>query len=157
MMSRISLRPRGSRPPSGSSRMTSDGSLIRAWASPMRWSMPRENLRSGRSGRPLHVDELEEPGDPLLAFGLGDAEELGVEIEEFAGRQIIVEVGIFGKEPDVFLGPGVEMGTGRTASIVPASGKIRPRMHLMVVVLPAPFGPRYPKISPSATVRRKCL
>ena len=36
MISRISLRPIGSMPPRGSSRMTSRGSLIRAWASPTR-------------------------------------------------------------------------------------------------------------------------
>src|SRR5664279_5027954 len=37
--------------------------------------------------------------------------------------------------------------------IVPASGVRRPPMHSTVVVLPAPFGPRTPTISPSSTIR----
>jgi len=36
--------------------------------------------------------------------------------------------------------------------IEPASGVRRPAMHSTVVVLPAPFGPRMPKISPCRTV-----
>ena len=35
--------------------------------------------------------------------------------------------------------------------IAPASGKRSPIMHSTVVVFPAPFGPKMPKISPSAT------
>jgi hypothetical protein len=35
--------------------------------------------------------------------------------------------------------------------MVPASGSRSPLTHSTVVVFPAPFGPRMPKISPSAT------
>src|ERR1051326_2627353 len=35
----------------------------------------------------------------------------------------------------------------------PPLGRTRPRRILIVVVLPAPFGPRNPKISPGSTVR----
>ena len=35
--------------------------------------------------------------------------------------------------------------------MVPESGVLRPAIDSTVVVLPAPFGPRMPKISPSST------
>ena len=46
--SRTSLRPSGSRPVIGSSRITSSGSAISACAIPIRCNIPFENLRSGR-------------------------------------------------------------------------------------------------------------
>src|SRR5580700_4141182 len=42
-------------------------------------------------------------------------------------------------------------GSRPISRIVPESGVRRPIAHSTVVVLPAPFGPRMPKISPSAT------
>src|SRR5688572_27341487 len=48
-------------------------------------------------------------------------------------------------------------GSARTSMpltrTVPAVGRERPAMMRMVVVLPAPFGPRKPKISPAAASR----
>ena len=38
---------------------------------------------------------------------------------------------------------------------VPEVGKMSPISILMVVVLPAPFGPTKPKISPSSTTRSR--
>ncbi len=42
-------------------------------------------------------------------------------------------------------------GSAPISRIVPESGDRRPTAHSTVVVFPAPFGPRIPKISPSAT------
>ena len=41
--------------------------------------------------------------------------------------------------------------------MVPLSGFRSPEMHSTVVVFPAPFGPRMPKISPSSTSRDTSL
>ena len=42
-------------------------------------------------------------------------------------------------------------GSRPISRIVPESGDRSPMAHSAVVVFPAPFGPRMPKISPSAT------
>ena len=42
-------------------------------------------------------------------------------------------------------------GSRPSSRIVPASGRRSPTAHSMAVVFPAPFGPKMPKISPSAT------
>ena len=44
MMSRNSLRPIGSKPENGSSRMRNSGSPMSAWASPILWVIPLENF-----------------------------------------------------------------------------------------------------------------
>ena len=49
------------------------------------------------------------------------------------------------------------VGLGQTGwpriSIDPASGRVRPSIISSVVVLPAPFGPRMPNVSPRATAK----
>ena len=49
----------------------------------------------------------------------------------------------------------VARGPGRGREILPRSGRRRPSTHSMVVVLPAPFGPTMPKISPGRP-RTRC-
>ena len=54
--------------------------------------------------------------------------------------------------------PGLWLGMGASKmNALPAVGKISPISILMVVVLPAPFGPTKPKISPSSTVEVEVL
>ena len=58
--------PSGSRPEVGSSRMTSSGSLIRAWARPMRCRMPLEYSLRMRCLVGVEADHLDQLPDPLV-------------------------------------------------------------------------------------------
>src|SRR6185503_21058981 len=52
-------------------------------------------------------------------------------------------------------GPPVAVTVDPSTSIVPPLGWIRPSAIRIVVVLPAPFGPRKPNSSPRSTVRSR--
>ena len=69
---------------------------------------PRE-LPELEPGRLLQADELEERGDAGLFFRLPEEEEVRVEGEELAGRQVIVEIGVLGQEAQPFPGPRREV------------------------------------------------
>ena len=87
----------------------------------------------------------------LALFG-GNAGKLPVVVEQFVRRQIIIEIRLLGKKSDLRFDSRVGPVRPRMRA-VPAVGKTRPISIFKVVVLPAPLGPRKPKISPSSTVR----
>ena len=102
--SRTSLRPSGSRPVIGSSRITSSGSPIRACAMPIRCSIPFENLRSGRPRRVVQADARDQPVGARAAARPRARAERADEVEELLGRQVVVEVGGLGQVAQPALG-----------------------------------------------------
>ena len=78
-----------------------------------------------------------------------------MEAQELAGGELLVEEGPVGDEAEGGLGRlGLAgRGRGRRSSTRPEVGFSSPAIMRMVVVLPAPFGPRKPWISPGATSR----
>jgi len=70
-----------------------------------------------------------------------DTKQIGVKSQKFTSGEIIIEIWIFRQKADFFPRPGLE---GVFTKNCNAAGvrEIRFKMLLMVVVLPAPFGPR---------------
>ena len=100
MSVRRSLRPMGSRPEKGSSRMSRSGSLIRAWARPRRWIIPLENLRSFRSSWPLRPTRWIRAAILSWSTAAGRSKSDGGEAEQLAGGEVVVKIGVLGKEAD---------------------------------------------------------
>jgi hypothetical protein len=77
--------------------------------------------------------------------------ERGIQIERFADLQLLRQLALLQLDAEhpaqrVALSPWVESEHGDR----PPSGSRSPAMHSTDVVLPAPLGPRIPKISPSS-------
>ena len=100
MSARTSRRPSGSRPDIGSSRNTSSGSLMRAWARPTRCSMPFENLRSGSRRSPPMPTRSSRRGHAPAPLGPRRAEQAREVGQQFFGGQVVVEVRRFRQVAD---------------------------------------------------------
>lgn len=146
------LRVWGSSPTVGSSRNSTRGECSRPLAiSSRRFMPPREGPYQAGSAVPEahHVEDL---GQPLGHRRAGDAIQLGVEAQVLLGRQVVVEGGVLEDPADApaDLGPAVTTSKPATRAVPPA-GRTRVHSIEMVVDLPAPLGPRKPKVSPGAT------
>ena len=153
---RTSRRPSGSRPDIGSSKITSSGSLISAWAMPTRCSMPFENLRScSRRSAPMPTSIEQAAGAPPALRGVV-AEERAEIHQQLLGGQVVVEVRVLRQIADAALRPPGRRAAGPEFRRGPPVGNTSCISSFSVVVLPAPFGPRNPKTSPVSTssVRR---
>ena len=134
----------------GSSKMSSSGSCMKASTMPTFWRLPlessftrRSSAREKRSASSMRtvVGEATSPGEPSDVIAGGHATEQG----ELA-REI----------PDAAVdGDGVGWASRPSTRAVPAVGRCRSRRARMVVVFPAPLGPRKPKISPGSTRRSR--
>ena len=82
-----------------------------------------------------------------------------MDLHVLAGGQVAVEAGVLEDDAEALAG-FVLVGLrdrGRRAAMVPLVGRSSVVSILMVVVLPAPLGPRKAKISPSATSKETSL
>ena len=88
-----------------------------------------------------------------VAHGVDHAEDAQVLLD----GQIAGQRRVDGGEVGARRAPGCDRAARSTPSITirPAVGSSTPRIMLMVVVLPAPFGPSSPTISPGATWKRR--
>ena len=119
--------------------------------------MPPENVETRLVAAVPQPDHLEH-----LLRALGDdrarhAVELAVEAQVLLGREVGVERRVLEDEADVAahgraLAHDVEAGD---ASPRPSVGLASVQRILIVVDLPAPFGPRKPNVSPACTVRSR--
>ena len=135
--------------------MISSGLLIRAWARPIRRVMPLEYSRTAGAWprQPDHVDQV---GGPLPADRPGHVEQPAVEVQRLLGVEEAVEVRLLGQVADpLVLGDFGGLAAEDQGS--PLVGNSSPRRSLIVVVLPEPFGPSRPKISPWRTSRSRAL
>ena len=129
-------------------------SLTSASAMPRRWRMPREYLstrssarRPGPPGRAPRRSAARPPGrDPVEARRVAQV---------LAAGHAAVEADGFGQVADLALdlAAGCAPDPARATRALPVVGSVSPRSIRMVVVLPAPFGPSSPKISPGRTSR----
>ena len=149
IMSRMSSMPAGSRPFIGSSRISSSGSPRRQAATPRRWRMPMEyfdTLSSARCRMPTRSSE-------------GSMRPLA------AGSRAAARICRFWrpvrwpwKRGSSTMAPTRARARSRcrgtswpSRDMVPASAWVSPSSTRISVVLPAPFGPRYPKAQPRGT------
>ena len=145
---RIQRMPSGSRPLAGSSRISTSGSPSSACASPSRWRMPSEYWRTR-----LRAADLSSPTSVSSSSTRCrvDAHHLRADRERLAAAAAGV------------LGAGVEQHADAAARVLqvvvvvrrarsssPASGAESPTSIRIVVVLPAPFGPRNPVTVPGS-------
>ncbi len=80
---------------------------------------PARELAELKVAGRLHADEIEEGGDPLLTLIFFHLEELGIEIEEFPGREIVVEIGIFRQEAQALLGLRLKVRLAKDLDLAP--------------------------------------
>ena len=124
MMSRTRRRPIGSRPDIGSSRKTSSGSFMSAWASPTRCSMPLEKRRSGTSrGRGRARRARGARRRAARRRRLAHAEEPADVVEVLARRQVVVEVRVLRQVADALAPARIVERAARGAGRSPASGE----------------------------------
>ena len=97
MMRFTSSLPTGSRPVIGSSSSTSSGSLISAWAMPMRCSMPLEYLRRWTSAASVSPTSARRRATRSLRVPASMREDAVAEDEELAPREVVVEVRVLGQ------------------------------------------------------------
>ena len=81
-----------------------------------------------------------------------EAEQAPHEVEQLRARQVVVEVRVLRQEAEPLLRGARRAPAGRRCAPAPRVGKMRPISIFSVVVLPAPLGPRKPKISLGSTV-----
>ena len=115
--------------------------------------MPPENVITGWSRRSPQVDHLEHLAHPLRDHAGVDAVQLGVQAQVLLGGEVAVQAGVLEDQADVAahvvaLADDVEAADPRGARGRPTSVQ----SILIVVLLPAPLGPRKPKTSPRGTV-----
>ncbi len=150
MRSRTSLRPMGSSPLIGSSSTTKAGSPTSAWAMPSRCCMPFEYLRicrSAASASPTSSSSSSQRAPRSAARHAGERARRSASASR-AGEEL-VEGGVLGQVADARASASRRDGRVEDEGACPRVGKMSPISILMVVVLPAPFGPTKPKISPS--------
>src|ERR1700676_1808627 len=141
----------GSRPPVGSSRMSSRGSCMKASTSPSFCLLPREYSRKRRprsswkrSARSLTRGELIAPRIPPRY-----ATTSLPRIPPNCGRSP-------GRDPTSrFTATESRSQSSPKMLALPADAWMSPMSSRMVVVLPAPLGPRKPNTSPSETSRSR--
>ena len=103
------------------------------------------------AARVLERDQLEDLGDTAARDAVGEA----LNVEVLGGSEVTVERRRFDQGADTpqHAGRGARRIERPNASMVPPVGVSSPSSSLMVVVLPAPFGPTNPKTSPRCSVR----
>ena len=147
MSCQVSRRACGSRPVVSSSRIAIFGLPTSASAIDSRCFWPPDSLPN--CGLAL-VGEPEIVEQPLRIAGLGV--ERGVEVHRFPDADLVRQLALLeldADDPTELV--AVWRGSSPSTLIVPESGVRSPLMDSTVVVLPAPFGPRMAKISPSST------
>ena len=106
---------------------------------------------------PGQADALEHGGDARAALGGRQAGQAAVEVEQRVAGQPVVEAEVLGQVADRGGGPPARRRAGRRCAPRRRSARTSPVRILIVVVLPAPFGPRKPKTSPGWTASdRSC-
>ena len=109
-------------------------------------------LHAARHLQTHPVQHLLDFAAPLLRLHAG---KLRIVFQQFAGSQIIVEIRLLGQESDLRLYLRIVPLLAQDARLAAQWGRPGPSSSFKVVVLPAPFGPRKPKISPSSTRQMK--
>ena len=144
----------GSSPAVGSSITTTGGRCTSAWMRPIFCRFPRESSPSGRR-RSASKRVGERAGEGAVV----DPAEVGEEIQQLLAGDLLVEGELAGQEARA--GPRGDAVAPRRRSrgsrAVPEVGRSRPSSVRIVVVLPAPLGPRKPNTSPGATLKRDVL
>ena len=156
-MSFISRVPMGSRPLVGSSSRISSGSLISAWARPMRRVMPLEYSWSCRLRALSRPTSLISESTRCSRDVGRHVEQPAVEVERLLGRQKPVQVRLFRQIAEPLVLARRRWPACRRPGPRPRWGTAGPSSSLIVVVLPEPLGPSRPNTSPRWTSRSRAF
>ena len=147
------LRLCGSRPSVGSSRNRIFGVCSKPRAISSRRFMPPENVLTSSVAPVPQLEQRQQPLDALGADAARDVVEHAVQVHVLVGGQLAVEARIL--EDDAEAAAHVvrlrRRDRGRRSRSCPLVGASSVVSILIVVVLPAPLGPRKAKISPACT------
>ena len=154
---RPARRPAGARRPRRGRRRARPaaagvGSWRRARARPRRWAMPRLNVAHRVEGAGEQADRGR-GASSMRSPGVGQAVEVGVELQVLAGRQVEVDERVVAEVADL----ARARRRRRRAAVAgrprgcPASGRSRVASMRSRVLLPAPFGPSTARHSPAAS------
>ena len=149
--SRTSTMPAGSSPFAGSSRIRTSGSLRSAPAIPRRCFIPSEYVltwSSARSARPTSSRARAMRARPIPEIFPSSSR-----LRRPENRGYIV--GLSTIEPTRPITRCSPAGSCPSRRQRPPVGRTRPRRQRIVVVLPAPFGPRNPNTPPCGTARSR--
>ena len=157
--SKIAFLLCGSTPTVGSSRMRSSGSWRSAAARFSRRFMPPENSRTLALGPIREPDELQTGGDAFLERGAVEAVERAEERGGCRARRGLRGGRAPAGRSRVSVAPGRSRPRAacRRGEPLPTSGFSAPTSIEMVVVFPAPLGPRRPKRSPRFSENERSL
>ena len=150
--SRVDFLPAGSSPDVGSSRISSSGSFIKAAANPRRVTIPVENPAISLDESPSSPTERIRVARRFILSSLPMRKSFPTKSRYLIGVIVGGNRGFVGRYPILrrrLDEPGVIFSPKTLTS--PAVGRISPSNNLMVVVLPAPLGPKKPKMAPSST------
>src|SRR3954470_14535426 len=158
MYFQIELRVCGSRPIVGSSRKSTRG---RAHQPAGDLQAPPHPAGEGHHGRVLALpqpDHFEHLAHARRDQAGLDAVELGVQLEVLLGGQVPVQRRVLKTSPMWRRTSSRSLTTSWPATrALPLVGFASVHSMLIVVVLPAPFGPRNPNTSPASTLKRTPL
>ena len=117
--------------------------------------MPPENVDTRRRAVP-QADHLEHLLRALRDDGAGHAVELAVEAQLRSAERYVSSVWSWNTRPMLRRTAARSRTTSKPATLAsPAVGFASVQRILIVVDLPAPFGPRNPNVSPACTARSR--
>ena len=148
IIARNSWMPAGSSPLVGSSRIRSSGSASSARATPSRCRIPCEYRFARSSARSASPTRASAPSI-LPCAGLAGG---GDDAQVLAAREICVEARLLDDRADARERGGcARPAWAAETHTLPDVVSVSPSIIRIVVVLPAPFGPRYPNAEPRGT------
>ena len=144
---RIQRIPSGSSPLAGSSRISTSGSPIRALAIPSRWRIPSEYWRTR-----FFAADLSSPTSPSRSSTrVSSTPIVWAEIASASRpRRPACWAEASSSTPTRRPGLGSRRYSPPSTAALPESGRANPQIILIVVVFPAPLGPRKPVTVPGS-------
>ena len=148
---RIHSTPSGSRPFTGSSRTTTLGSPSNAEATPSRWPIPSENppTRLPATSRSPTMSMTSSTRRRLIPLVWASASKW-----LRAERPVCMALASSSK-PSSAIGATADRYRAPLTRTLPPLGSSSPAINLIVVDLPAPFGPRKPITTPGCTTKSR--
>ena len=144
----VARRACGSRPVVSSSRNATRGLPTNASAMNSRCFCPPDSLPN-RGVALVLQPPLQQQLPPVAGFCV----ERGVQIQRLPHLEVVRQLRVLQLDADLLAQRAPVLDRVETEHPDrPAVGRRRPSTHSTAVVLPAPFGPRMPKISPSSTL-----
>ena len=141
-------RASGSRPLKGSSRMSSSGPCIRAWARRMRWRMPLDIRTKGRCARSVMPTVARDWATARVRASPDSPDSSPIMRSQRPARSPVGRRSPSGTRPRRASTAGLRKGASPKMRTSPPEGGSRPESSCSSEDLPAPLGPSRPVMPP---------